>query len=143
MENNRIPRIGEVYAVKFEGNGSVQSGWRPGVVFQNNIGNIHSPNVVVLPLTTSLKKRDMPTHVFIGAKDTGLARDSMVLCENPQCIPKDELGKYITTLSDSYMAQIAAASILASGAVSYLDLQSLIQVWQRAVTVNTAAVGAA
>lgn len=143
MENSRIPKIGEVYAVRFEGNGSVQSGWRPGVVFQNNIGNIHSPNVVVLPLTTSLKKRDMPTHVFIGAKDTGLARDSMVLCENPQRIPKNELGKYITTLSDSYMAQIAAASIMASGAVSYLDMQSLIRVWQQATTVNNAAVGAA
>lgn len=143
MQNNQSPKIGEVYAVRFEGSGSVQAGLRPGVVFQNNIGNAHSPNVVVLPLTTSIKKRDMPTHVFLKAEDAGLARDSVVLCENPQCIPKDELGRYITTLSDDYMGKIAAASIMASGAISYLDLQSLIRVWQQATVANTKAAGVA
>ena len=72
------------------------------------------------------------------SKDTGLARDSMVLCENPQCIPKDELGKYITTLSDSYMAQVAAASILASGAISYMDLEMVVRLWQQANNLNQA-----
>ena len=62
----------------------------------------------------------------------------MVLCENPQCIPKDELGKYITTLSDSYMAQVAAASILASGAISYMDLEMVVRLWQQANNLNQA-----
>ena len=38
FQNNkeRVPQIGEVYLMKFGGSGSEQSGWRPGVVFQNN-----------------------------------------------------------------------------------------------------------
>lgn len=138
MLQKRIPKIGEIYALQFDGAGSVQSGWRPGVVFQNNIGNAHSPNVVVLPLTTNLKKRDMPTHVVLSATDSGLIRDSMVLCENPQCVPKESLGRYITTLPDHYMSQIAAASIMASGAISFLDLGSVVSVWQKATAMNAA-----
>lgn len=132
----RSPRIGDVYTVDLVGAGSVQSGLRPCVVFQNNIGNAHSPNVVVIPMTSNLKKREMPTHVIIRASDTGLSRDSMALCENPQCIPKAWLIRYISTLPAYYMRQIAAASIMASGAIAYLDAESVIDLWNRASNVN-------
>ena len=134
----RTPKIGDIYALQFNGSGSVQAGWRPGVVFQNNIGNLHSPNIVMLPLTTSIKKMGMPTHVLLKSSDTGLARDSLVLCENPQCVSKDQLGRYITTLPAHYMCEIAAASIMASGAISYMDLNRVIQVWQQASALNAA-----
>ena len=134
----KTPKIGEIYVLRFDGSGSVQSGIRPGLVFQNNIGNKYSPNVVVYPLTTSLKKSQMPTHVVLNAKDTGLARDSMVLCENPQCVPKDCLGTYLTTIPDHYMRQIATASIMASGAISFIDPDSLYDVWQQAYSLNAA-----
>ena len=124
--------------VQLDGDGSVQSGLRPCVIFQNNIGNIHSPNVVILPLTTNLKKREMPTHVVVHAGDTGLARDSMALCENPQCIPRGQLGRYITTLPDHYISQIAAASIMASGAIAYMDLETVIRAWQQASVMKDA-----
>ena len=137
-EEKRFPKIGEVYMLRFDGSGSVQTGLRPGVIFQNNIGNLRSPNTVVLPLTTSLKKLAMPTHVLLKASDTGLARDSMVLCENPQCVPKESLGRYITTLPSHYMRQIAAASIMASGAVSFMEPGALFDVWQQAAHLNAA-----
>ena len=139
----RIPKIGEVYLLSLQGSGSVQTGVRPGVIFQNNIGNRHSPNVVVLPLTTNLKKLAMPTHVLLWSSDTGLARDSLVLCENPQCVSKESLGRYITTLPNHYMMQIAAASILASGAISYLDPDMLHEVWRHAVNLNDSPSGVA
>lgn len=105
FQNNkeRVPQIGEVYLMKFGGSGSEQSGWRPGVVFQNNMGNAYSPNIIALPLTSSLKKTNQPTHVIIKAADSGLRRDSMVLCENPERMSKERLGQYITTLSEEYM----------------------------------------
>ena len=78
------PLIGEVYYMKFEGSGNEQNGWRPGVVFQNNVGNAHSPNVIALPMTKVLKKTGQPTHVLVTAEDTGIPKDSMVLCENPE-----------------------------------------------------------
>lgn len=71
--NRRHPIIGDVYLINLQGIGSVQSGRRPGVVFQNNTGNAHSPNLVLLPLTTSLKKLGMPTHVLVRSSDTGAA----------------------------------------------------------------------
>ena len=122
----------------FDGVGSEQSGWRPGVVFQNNVGNSKSPNIIALPLTSSLKKLYMPTHVLVRASDTGLRRDSMVICENPEKMSKDRLGKYITTLSEKYMREIAIANLLATSAISFLDKESLLFAWQRSVQLNCA-----
>lgn len=139
MNVNRTPRIGEVYMVTLEGSDSEQSGIRPAVVFQNNIGNRYSPNVIVLPLTSKCKKRTQPTHVFLPADDTGLRMDSMVLCENPVCISKQKLKAYMTTLPQKYMAQVAMASILASSAICYLSQDNLVCLWRRASEMNAAA----
>ena len=138
-QNARIPQIGDVYFVKFEGNGSEQQGIRPALVFQNNVGNAHSPNVVVFPLTSSLKKLNLPTHVFLPAKETGLIKDSMVLCENPVCISRSKLGRFITSIPDDYMSKVAEANLLASSAISYLDYNALFFIWQKAIALNSKA----
>lgn len=139
MKRDKAPRIGEVYNMYFAGTGSEQSGWRPGVVFQNNIGNRNSPNVIALPLTSSLKKLNMPTHVLIKSSDTGLKRDSMVICENPERMSKEKIGQYITTLSDEYMKDIAIANLIATSAISFLDKESLITTWEKTVKMNVPA----
>jgi mRNA interferase MazF len=132
------PRIGDVYTLRFEGAGSVQSGVRPGVVFQNDIGNANSPNVVVFPMTSNLRRAQLPTHVLIRAADTRLYKDSVVLCENPFCVPKENLMRYITTLSNDYMKEIAAASLMASGAISFLEPDALLNVWRQTLNLNGA-----
>lgn len=133
------PKWGEVYNCHFEGTGSEQSGWRPAVIFQNNVGNAHSPNVIVPPMTTSLKRMDMPTHVVVRADDTGLRRDSMVICENPVSVSKDKLGVYITKLPKEYMAQIAVANLPATSALELLDQESFQKIKQQTVRLNMAA----
>lgn len=135
----RTPLIGEVYSMYFDGSGSEQSGWRPGLVFQNNVGNIHSPNVIALPLTSSLKKLNMPTHVLVDAEGTGLKRDSIVICENPESMSKEKIGRYITTLPESYMKKVAIANLIATSAISFIDKESLLSVWQKASRLNCAA----
>lgn len=120
----------------FEGSGNEQSGWRPGIVFQNNVGNLHSPNLIALPLTTSMKKLDMPTHVLVSSKDTGLRFDSVVLCENPVCISKSKVGKYITILPDFYMKKIAIAYLIATSAISFMELSDLVGVWEKSIRLN-------
>lgn len=79
----RVPQIGEVYLMNFGGSGCEQNGWRPGVVFQNNVGNAHSPNIIALPLTSSIKKAGQPTHVVIKSADSGLrsVRESRMYVE--------------------------------------------------------------
>lgn len=136
MYAEKVFRIGEIYLMNFGGNGSEQCGLRPGLVFQNNVGNMHSPNIIALPITSSLKKLSQPTHVVLYASDTGLLRDSMVLCENPERMSKDKVGAYITTLSDEYMRDIAVASILASSAISFINPDDLIAIWEKALSLN-------
>lgn len=134
----RYPQIGDVYLMNFGGRGNEQKGWRPGLVFQNNLGNQHSPNIIALPLTSSLKKADQPTHVVIPADGTGLIKDSMVLCENPECMSKGRLGNYLTTISKEYMAKVAVANLLATSAISFIEPELLLTIWQKALTLNTA-----
>ncbi len=136
--NTRNPKIGEIYLVYFDGSGNEQKGFRPGLVFQNNVGNEHSPNLIVLPLTSALKKTNQPTHVFIP-KEVGLRKDSMVLCENPKCMSKYKLGEYITTLPEEYMAQVAVGNILSSSAIAFIDPDLLMSVWQKALALNAIA----
>jgi mRNA-degrading endonuclease toxin of MazEF toxin-antitoxin module len=93
---------------------------------------------VVVLLTTSLKKRGTPTHVLVLASKTGLVRDSVVLCENPVCVSKDSLGRYLTHLPDEYMGQIARAHLLTTSAISFLDLESIAKIWRQARRLNVA-----
>lgn len=133
---DNLPKIGDVYFMRFGGSDSEQNGWRPGLVFQNNIGNRFSPNVIALPLTSRLKKAGQPTHVVLPAAETGLPQDSMVLCENPERMSKSRIGHYITTLSASQMASVAAASLVATSAIAFLDQDALLNVWRQARSLN-------
>ena len=141
LQNNaeRQPQIGDIYLMHFGGSGNEQRGWRPGLVFQNNLGNLHSPNIIALPLTSSIKKSNQPTHVVIPAEGTGLAKDSVVLCENPERMSKDRLGNYLTTIPAQYMSKVAIANLLASSAISFIDPDVLLSVWQKALALNATA----
>ena len=126
--------------MQFGGSGNEQRGWRPGLVFQNNMGNLYSPNIIALPLTSRIKKTNQPTHVILPAKETGLPKDSTVLCENPERMSKERIGDYITSLTPQFMAEIARANILASSAIAFLDMDSLVAVWKMAVSLNATTV---
>lgn len=130
-------RIGDVYMTFFDGVRSEQHGYRPGLVVQNNMGNKYSPNIIILPLTSVLKKVSQPTHVVVRAGDSGLEKDSMVLCENPECVSRSKLSKYITTLSDDYMVKVAEAYILSTSIISFIPIDSVHVVWEKASSMNS------
>lgn len=92
--NSKIKR-GEIYYADLttsESGSSVQSGRRPVVIIQNDVGNAYSPTTIVVPLTSKNKRRDLPTHVKVKAnKETGLRCDSIALLEQVQSIDKDRL----------------------------------------------------
>ncbi len=137
---SRQPQIGDVFSVRLEGKGSEQNGYRPCLILQNNLGNAYSPNVIVIPLTSHLKKVNQPTHVILPAKETGLERDSMALCENPVSVSKERLGVYRTTIPHKHMAQIAEASTLATSVIAFLNPDVLLSLWQRATSLNATSV---
>ena len=69
------------YANLGRGIGSEQEGYRPVVIIQNNVGNKHSPTVIIASITSKTGvKAKLPTHYYIDAED-GLELPSIVLLE--------------------------------------------------------------
>ncbi|MCL2842174.1 MAG: type II toxin-antitoxin system PemK/MazF family toxin [Oscillospiraceae bacterium] len=87
--------------------GSEQGGVRPCLIVQNDIGNIHSPTVVVVPLTGS-NKAYMPTHVRI-TRMGGLRFNSIALCEQLRTIDRTRLDGFIGRIDSETQATIDAA----------------------------------
>ena len=75
--------------------GSEQGGIRPVLVIQNDVGNRHSPTVIVLAVTGQLGKARLPTHVPIACEGTGLVKDSVVLAEQIRTLDKRRLRERI------------------------------------------------
>jgi len=99
-------RRGDVYYVRQEWNsqGSVQTGNRPGIIVSNDVGNEHSPTVIVV-YTTTQPKRDLPTHVTVNS----LAQKSTVLCEQIVTVSKSQLVEYACHVTDKEMSRIDKA----------------------------------
>jgi len=68
---------------------SIQSGFRPAIVIQNDIGNRFSPTLLVIPLSSQIKNIEQPTHTLITCDgENGLKVDSMLLAEQTTTISK-------------------------------------------------------
>ncbi len=94
---------GDVFYADFDpAVGSEQGGVRPAVVVQNNVGNMHSPTVIVAPITSKLSKSTLPTHVLLPAQSCGLPQDSMVLLEQVRVLDKTRLRERIGALSSGF-----------------------------------------
>ena len=91
--------------------GSEQGGVRPVLIVQNEAGNIHSPTVVVVPLTTKTGKGRLPTHVRIS-KACGLDADSLALTEQIRTIDRTRLDNYVGRIGTD--EQIAIDKALAA-----------------------------
>lgn len=115
-------KIGDVFLVNFDGIEHEIKGCRPAVIVQNNLGNIKSPNVQVIPISSSLTKSKLPTHVKLLPDDeNGLKKTSVAQCESQRVRTKSCLVKKLGKLSDEDMAKIAVASIISTPLLAYLD----------------------
>lgn len=82
------------------GNGSVQGGTRPAVVISNDKGNKFSPVLIVIPLTSRVKK-PMPTHYTIEPSIlNGLSKTSVALAEQIITVGKDMVRNIVGTLEE-------------------------------------------
>ena len=61
--------------------GSEQSGIRPVLIIQNDVGNKYSPTVIAAAITSQINKAKMPTHIELSASEYGLYKDSVILLE--------------------------------------------------------------
>lgn len=88
----------------------IQAGKRPVIVVSNDIGNYHSPVIIVVPLTTA-KKHDMPTHYhFNHKKSYGTA-----LCEQIFTISKKDIIEKIDHIYPYEMMKISDCLVKSLG----------------------------
>ena len=99
MEDNFVVYRGEVYYADLSPViGSEQGGLRPVLIIQNNVGNKHSPTTIIAPITSRFTKKPLPTHVPIS--NCGLAKDSIVLCEQLRTIDKRRLKEKLGSIDE-------------------------------------------
>jgi len=119
-DTNRVPpnscRRGTVYYADLSPViGSEQGGTRPVLVIQNNIGNLHSPTVIVAAITTSFPKARMLTHIELKASEVGLEKDSVIMLEQIRTIDKKRLRKKVACLNSYTMRQVDYALRISVG----------------------------
>jgi mRNA-degrading endonuclease toxin of MazEF toxin-antitoxin module len=94
------------YADLGKGVGSEQEGYRPVVIIQNNVGNRHSPTVIVAAISSrTATKSKLPTHYYIGT-ECGLEQPSIVLLEQLRTIDKRRLNNFVGRLSAGQITEM-------------------------------------
>lgn len=102
---------GAVYDIDFDpAQGSEQGGVRPGIIVSNDLINISSEVVIVVPCTTyKLGRKLYRSQVLINAIDGVLDKDSVALGEQLRAISKSRLSRYRGMLSEMVIAQLNMA----------------------------------
>ena len=105
-----VPKRGEIYFADLSPvRGSEQGGTRPVLIIQNDRGNAHSPTVIVVCMTSRIKKMSLPTHVLLRGEQTGLKRDSVVLCEQVRTIDRSRLLECVGRIAAQDMERVEKA----------------------------------
>lgn len=81
--------------------GHVISGRRPVIIVSNDEGNLENPMVTIVPLTSKLEYRQLPTHALV--RGCGLRCTSRALCEQILTMDKSRLRKRIGRVEDSFV----------------------------------------
>lgn len=97
--------------------GSEQGGTRPVLIIQNDIGNQYSPTTIIAAITSQISKAKLPTHVEIGASNSGLDRDSVILLEQIRTIDKSRLKQKIAVLNEDILGKVDRAIEISTGLV--------------------------
>jgi mRNA interferase MazF len=112
MKEKEIKR-GEVYYADLNPvRGSEQGGDRPCLVIQNDIGNKHSPTVIIAAITAKTKKH-LPTHVPVTISE--LPKDSIVLMEQIRTIDKCRISNYVGRIDETQMKKVEQAIDISLG----------------------------
>ena len=107
---------GEVYVADLGENnfGSIQRGVRPVIILQNDIGNREAPTLIVVPLSSQLKRLWLPEHVIMPTS-LGLDETSMTLCEQIATIDKGQIHSFVGELEPHAFKKVLKATLISLG----------------------------
>lgn len=112
--NHIVVKKGEIYYCNFGRNvGSEQDKFRPALILQNDIGNIHSTTTIVAPITDEIKAT-LPTHVDVKLLKPDCSVNGLILIEQLRCVSKNRLSNrmdIIDTKSKSWNKIVTAMKV--------------------------------
>ena len=94
-----------------------QTGRRPVVVWQSDTLTKVLHSVLVIPITTNLKRAKLAGTAMIAASDDGLPEESVALAFQIRAIPKSALQSRVRSLSEEELAELELATDEAVGRV--------------------------
>jgi len=108
------PKRGEIYLVRLLSKPKDPKD-RPALVVSLDVRNKFAADVIVVPLSTTL--RQASTHVLLKAGYGGLSKDSMAKCEQVSTIDKASLikGPFAGRIGDKKMKEVERALMIAIG----------------------------
>jgi len=89
--------------------GSEQGGMRPVLIISNDIGNKHSPTVIIAAITSRTRtEAKLPTHISVKDFES-LDKDSIILLEQIRTVDKQRLQDYVGTIPELSMSRVDKA----------------------------------
>jgi mRNA interferase MazF len=104
------PARGEIWWANLEPIvGSEQGGRRPVLVLQTDLLAAFTSTVIAAPLTTVLRRAQLPSSAFIPRLGTGLASDSVALCHQLRVLDKARFHSRVGSVPPEVLAQAELA----------------------------------
>lgn len=118
---------GDVILMNLSGKGSEQVGLRPCCVVSNDMNNKYSPVLTIVPLTSKLMKRSLPTHIFLTKEMYPIHTDSVALCEQIITADKTRIsGSVLFSLNQLDIRKLDKAIMIQIGLVPSRQNNSII-----------------
>lgn len=100
---------GEIWLVDWNpGRGSEQTGVRPALVVQNDVGNTYSSTTIVAAVSTRIGK-EYPFQVRVEPRESGLPQTSIIKLDQIMTVAQERLMRKVGSLSPSIMAKVNEA----------------------------------
>lgn len=97
--------------------GSEQAGFRPVLIFQNDLLNESMTTVLAIPLTSNLKRASLPSCVLISREEGGLSTDSVILCHQLRVLDKTRLNKKLGLASQDTLSLVDNKMLFTMGII--------------------------
>lgn len=95
--------------------GSEQGGRRPVLILQNDAISSFTTTILAVPLTTVLRRAQLPSSAFVPRVGTGLAADSVALCHQLRVLDTARLRGKIGAVTAEVLLQVEYAALFTLG----------------------------
>ena len=86
-----------------------EGGLRPFLIVQSDVGEKNSPTVIAVEITSEIPQTLLSTQVKIGANESGLSNDFVILLERIRTVDKRRIKEKIGHLDKQIMQNVDTA----------------------------------